>query len=137
MAEINIGTWLAGALGAMCFPLIWKLAKNRIIDFLVGYAMKELLAGLAGGDLQDADLKTFLHDTTLAIVKLAEAKIGPGLGAEKKAWVVQTLTKTFPVLKGHEAEINDFVETAVTKLNDGLKKVEATAQPNANTVPGQ
>lgn len=119
----HIKDWLISGVGAIALGFALKWAYNKGCELVVDYAMRQLMLGLQGGGARDEDVREFVHDITLAFIKLAEKRLpDSGLGPERKKWVVDQLTHRLPILKGKEIILGDIIDKLVSTMDCQLKR---------------
>lgn len=120
--------WIVGLVAAMALPMAWSWAKKNLPKMLAGWAMKEIRLGLAGGGVEDPDVKELLKVQVMALVKFAERKLpDEGMGEQRMEMILGLMLRIPLVgahLKGYEPQLRELIEECVKEMDAELKAFE-------------
>ena len=122
-----MGGWLPWLMVMVVIPWVWPWLQSRGIALIIEWQMRKLLT-LLDANSGDAAWDDFLEDVGRAVIKLAQRKFpADGMGPERKKWIIKTLTRKVPVLRGREQQVGEFLDALVAKERELLNQLSARA----------
>jgi len=104
---------------------VW--AGKKYLPKYFGGLMTNMVAGAFKNvnAIKDPTRKQLVHNLAVDLAKLAEYEMpDKGTGVEKYAKVAAQLCTLLPFLKGRDAAVEAIIESAVTAMDEELKKVQ-------------